>query len=63
VPGDTLAAQSPVEPSELEDLLGVAEAIRVSQPYELVSREKVNQSSTLFVLAQLPRFFENTAKK
>src|SRR5437899_6861341 len=29
----------PVDPSEFEDLPGVAEAIRVSKPYKLVSRE------------------------
>ena len=29
----------PVDPAEFEDLPGVAEAIRVSKPYKLVSRE------------------------
>src|SRR5260370_36566951 len=29
----------PVSPAEFEDLPGVAEAIRVSKPYKLVSRE------------------------
>jgi 3-deoxy-7-phosphoheptulonate synthase len=45
IPGEQRTAigitgnQGPVDPAEFEDLSGVAEAIRVSKPYKLVSRE------------------------
>jgi len=39
----------PVEPAELEDLPGVAEAIRVSRPYKLVSREVKAEDSVVRV--------------
>jgi 3-deoxy-7-phosphoheptulonate synthase len=39
----------PVEPAELEDLPGVAEAIRVSKPYKLVSREVKEEDSIVRV--------------
>ena len=35
----------PVDPAEFEDLPGVAEAIRVSKPYKLVSREVKSEDS------------------
>lgn len=41
--------QVPVEPSELEDLPGVAEAIRVSKPYKLVSRESKPENTVVRV--------------
>jgi 3-deoxy-7-phosphoheptulonate synthase len=39
----------PVNPSEFEDLGGVAEAIRVSKPYKLVSREVKSENSIVYV--------------
>ena len=39
----------PVDPAEFEDLPGVAEAIRVSKPYKLVSREVKSEDSIVFV--------------
>src|ERR1700677_1743524 len=39
----------PVNPSEFEDLPGVAEAIRVSKPYKLVSREVKSEDSVVRV--------------
>jgi 3-deoxy-7-phosphoheptulonate synthase len=39
----------PVEPAEFEDLPGVAEAIRVSKPYKLVSREVKSEDSIVRV--------------
>ena len=37
----------PVDPAEFEDLPGVAEAIRVSKPYKLVSREVKSENSVV----------------
>jgi 3-deoxy-7-phosphoheptulonate synthase len=39
----------PVDPAEFEDLPGVAEAIRVSKPYKLVSREVKSEDSIVYV--------------
>src|SRR5215469_9105372 len=39
----------PVNPAEFEDLPGVAEAIRVSKPYKLVSREVKSEDSVIYV--------------
>jgi 3-deoxy-7-phosphoheptulonate synthase len=39
----------PLEPAEFESLPGVAEAIRVSKPYKLVSREVKNEDSLIHV--------------
>src|SRR5580658_4126418 len=39
----------PVNPAEFEDLPGVAEAIRVSKPYKLVSREVKSEDSVVRV--------------
>jgi 3-deoxy-7-phosphoheptulonate synthase len=39
----------PVDPSEFQDLPGVAEAIRVSKPYKLVSREVKSENSIVYV--------------
>ena len=39
----------PVDPAEFEDLPGVAEAIRVSKPYKLVSREVKGEDSIVYV--------------
>jgi 3-deoxy-7-phosphoheptulonate synthase len=39
----------PVDPAEFEDLPGVAEAIRVSKPYKLVSREVKAENSIVYV--------------
>src|SRR5689334_9482976 len=39
----------PVDPAEFEDLPGVAEAIRVSKPYKLVSREVKSEDSIINV--------------
>jgi 3-deoxy-7-phosphoheptulonate synthase len=45
IPGEQRTAigitgnSGPIDPAEFEDLPGVAEAIRVSKPYKLVSRE------------------------
>jgi 3-deoxy-7-phosphoheptulonate synthase len=39
----------PVEPAEFEHLAGVAEAIRVSKPYKLVSREVKSENSIVFI--------------
>jgi len=42
-----------IDPSEFEDLPGVAEAIRVSKPYKLVSRD-VKQESTVVTVGGVP---------
>jgi 3-deoxy-7-phosphoheptulonate synthase len=39
----------PVDPAEFEDLPGVAEAIRVSKPYKLVSREVKSENSVVYI--------------
>ena len=39
----------PIEPAEFESLPGVAEAIRVSKPYKLVSREVKSDDSLIRV--------------
>ncbi len=39
----------PVNPAEFEDLPGVAEAIRVSKPYKLVSREVKSEDSIIYI--------------
>jgi 3-deoxy-7-phosphoheptulonate synthase len=39
----------PVDPAEFEDLAGVAEAIRVSKPYKLVSREVKSEDSIVYI--------------
>ena len=39
----------PIDPAEFEDLPGVAEAIRVSKPYKLVSRETKPENTIVFV--------------
>ena len=39
----------PVDPAEFEDLPGVAEAIRVSKPYKLVSREVKSEDSIVYI--------------
>src|SRR5207247_4739244 len=42
----------PLEPAEFESLTGVAEAIPVSKPYKLVSREVKNEDSIVRVPTQ-----------
>jgi 3-deoxy-7-phosphoheptulonate synthase len=42
-----------IDPSEFEDLPGVAEAIRVSRPYKLVSRD-VKQENTVVTVGGVP---------
>src|SRR5947208_12731929 len=37
----------PVDPAEFEDLPGVAEAIRVTKPYKLVSRETKSENTVV----------------
>ena len=39
----------PIDPAEFEDFPGVAEAIRVSKPYKLVSREVKSEDSIVYV--------------
>src|SRR6202790_4476695 len=39
----------PVDPAEFEDMPGVAEAIRVSKPYKLVSREVKAENSIVYI--------------
>src|SRR5580693_3034353 len=39
----------PVDPAEFEDLHGVAEAIRVTKPYKLVSREVKSENSIVHI--------------
>jgi 3-deoxy-7-phosphoheptulonate synthase len=39
----------PIDPAEFEDFPGVAEAIRVSKPYKLVSREVKSENSVVHV--------------
>ncbi len=39
----------PIDPAEFEDFPGVAEAIRVSKPYKLVSREVKSEDSIIYV--------------
>ncbi len=57
IPGEQRTAigitgnSGPVNPEEFEHLPGVAEAIRVSKPYKLVSRETKRESSIVFVHA------------
>ena len=59
MPGATRTAvgitgnQGPMDPAEFEDLPGVAEAIRVSKPYKLVSRE-VKEDDTVVKVAGVP---------
>src|SRR5208283_3325617 len=45
--------RGPVDPAEFESLPGVAEAIRVSKPYKLVSRE-VKPDDTVVEIAGVP---------
>jgi 3-deoxy-7-phosphoheptulonate synthase len=55
IPGEQRTAigitgnSGPIDPEEFEHLAGVAEAIRVSKPYKLVSRETKRESSVVFV--------------
>jgi 3-deoxy-7-phosphoheptulonate synthase len=55
IPGEQRTAvgitgnSGPVDPAEFEQLPGVAEAIRVSKPYKLVSRETKPENSVVFV--------------
>jgi 3-deoxy-7-phosphoheptulonate synthase len=55
IPGEQRTAvgitgnSGPVDPAEFEHLPGVAEAIRVSKPYKLVSRETKPEDSVVFV--------------
>lgn len=55
IPGEQRTAigitgnSGPVDPAEFEDLPGVAEAIRVSKPYKLVSRETKPENTLVFV--------------
>ncbi len=55
IPGEQRTAigitgnSGPVDRSEFEDLPGVAEAIRVSKPYKLVSRETKRENTVVFV--------------
>ncbi|MCU1293967.1 MAG: 3-deoxy-D-arabinoheptulosonate-7-phosphate synthase [Bryobacterales bacterium] len=55
IPGEQRTAvgitgnSGPVDPAEFEQLHGVAEAIRVSKPYKLVSRETKPESTVVFV--------------
>src|ERR1700745_477324 len=38
----------PIDPAEFEDLPGVAEAIRVTKPYKLVSREVKSENTVVY---------------
>lgn len=55
IPGEQRTAigitgnSGPVDPEEFENLPGVAEAIRVSKPYKLVSRETKPENTVVFV--------------
>ncbi len=55
IPGEQRTAigitgnNGPIDPAEFEDLPGVAEAIRVSKPYKLVSRETKRENTIVFV--------------
>jgi 3-deoxy-7-phosphoheptulonate synthase len=55
IPGEQRTAigitgnSGPVDRAEFEDLPGVAEAIRVSKPYKLVSRETKREDTVVFV--------------
>ena len=55
IPGEQRTAigitgnQGPIDPAEFEDLPGVAEAIRVSRPYKLVSRETKRENTVVKV--------------
>jgi 3-deoxy-7-phosphoheptulonate synthase len=55
IPGEQRTAigvtgnRGPIDPAEFEDLPGVAEAIRVSKPYKLVSRETKPDKTIVFV--------------
>lgn len=55
IPGEQRTAigitgnSGPVDPAEFEGLPGVAEAIRVSKPYKLVSRETKPENTVVFV--------------
>ena len=59
IPGEQRTAigitgnQGPVDPAEFETLPGVAEAIRVSKPYKLVSRE-TKPENTIVTVAGVP---------
>ena len=55
IPGEQRTAigitgnSGPIDPAEFEDLPNVAEAIRVSKPYKLVSRETKPENTVVFV--------------
>src|SRR3954471_7532516 len=55
IPGEQRTAvgitgnSGPIDPSEFEGLPGVAEAIRVSKPYKLVSRETKAENTVVTV--------------
>src|SRR5947199_6133637 len=55
IPGEQRTAigitgnEGPIDSAEFEDLPGVAEAIRVSKPYKLVSRETKPESTIVLV--------------
>jgi 3-deoxy-7-phosphoheptulonate synthase len=55
IPGEQRTAigitgnSGPIDPAEFEGLPGVAEAIRVSKPYKLVSRETKPENTVMFV--------------
>src|SRR5579885_954028 len=55
IPGEQRTAigitgnSGPIDPTEFEGLPGVAEAIRVSKPYKLVSRETKPENTVVFV--------------
>jgi len=55
IPGEQRTAigitgnSGPIDPAEFEGLPGVAEAIRVSKPYKLVSRETKPENTVVFV--------------
>ncbi len=55
IPGEQRTAigitgnSGPIDPAEIEDLPGVAEAIRVSKPYKLVSRETKRENTVVTV--------------
>jgi len=55
IPGEQRTAigitgnNSPIDPADFEDLPGVAEAIRVSKPYKLVSRETKRENTAVTV--------------
>src|SRR5579875_4149511 len=55
IPGEQRTAigitgnSGPVDPAEFEGLPGVAEAIRVSKPYKLVSRETKRENTVVTI--------------